>query len=209
MRIKPITVGMLESNSYLLVDESTGCAVLIDPGDEPNRLIRAIESEGAELRRLLLTHGHPDHSWAAGQIQEMFPQAELLMHESDVIQLHGDPHIVELFFDMESYAEPKLGRFLNDGDEISFGESRLRAIHTPGHTEGGLCFAADNVVFTGDTLFAGSVGRTDLMGGSFEKLIHSIKTKLLTLPDKTIIYPGHGEPSTIGIERRSNPWLSE
>lgn len=209
MRINPITVGMLESNSYLLVDDTTGSAVLIDPGDEPNRLIRAIENEGAELKYLLLTHGHPDHSWAAGQIQEKFHDAELLMHESDVIQLHGDPHIVELFFDVESHVEPWIARFLNDGDEISFGESRLKAIHTPGHTEGSLCFAADNMVFTGDTLFAGSVGRTDLMGGSFEKLIHSIKTKLLTLPDETVIYPGHGDPSTIGIERRSNPWLSE
>ena len=209
MRIKPITVGMLEANSYLIVDEPTGEAVLIDPGDEPNRLIRVIKDEGAELKYLLLTHGHPDHSWAAGQIQEAFPEAYLLLHESDVIQLHGDPHIVELFFDTESYIEPKLGRFLNDGDVVAFGDSRLAVIHTPGHTEGGLCYLGDKVVFTGDTLFAGAVGRTDLTGGSFERLIRSIKEKLLVLPDETIIYPGHGDLSTIGTERRTNPWLTE
>lgn len=207
MRIKSVTVGMLEANAYLLVDEPTGEAVLIDPGDEPKRLIRAISDEGANLRHILLTHGHPDHSWAAGQVQEAYPQADLLMHESDVIQLQGDPHLVELFFDPDSYIEPRFGAFLQDGDEVTFGESRLRVIYTPGHTEGGLCYVADGAVFTGDTLFAGSVGRTDLMGGSFDRLIKSIKSKLLALPDETVIYPGHGGSSTIGAERKSNPWL--
>ncbi len=199
MLIKPITVGMLEANAYLLVDEPTGEAALIDPGDETKRLIRTISDEGANLRYILLTHGHPDHSWAAGQIQEVYPQADLLMHESDVFQLQGDPHLVELFFDLDNYIEPRLGKFLHDGDEVAFGESRLKAIHTPGHTEGSLCYKADGLVFTGDTLFAGSVGRTDMMGGSLERLI----------PDETVIYPGHGGLSTIGTERRSNPWLND
>ncbi len=207
MEIKPIVVGQLGANCYLVIDQSTREAAVIDPGDEPDVIARVIEDNDALLKHILLTHGHSDHSFAAGELQQKFPGVKLLMHELDLPQLHDETGLVELFYDVSRYIEPTLGEFLNHGDVIALGETELRVIHTPGHTPGGVCFVSGKTCFTGDTLFEGSIGRTDFMGGSAETLLESIHDRLLTLPDDTVIYPGHGPSSTIGAERRMNPWI--
>ncbi|MBI2841944.1 MAG: MBL fold metallo-hydrolase [Armatimonadetes bacterium] len=206
MEIRTVVVGQLAVNCYIVIDDATRDAVVIDPGDDPDIVAREIIQAAAEPKYILLTHGHMDHSFTAGVLQESI-DAEVLMHEADVPQLDGDPEIAALFYDTSHHIPPTLGRFVSDGDTVSFGESRLVAIHTPGHTPGGLCYHSGSVVFTGDTLFAGGIGRTDLMGGSYDDLMESIREKLLTLPDDTIIYPGHGPASTVGRERMTNPWL--
>lgn len=208
MKIETIVVGQLGVNCYLLIDEATRAAVVIDPGDDPHRIEGLICDEDVDMKYFLLTHGHPDHSFAVGELQERFHGVDLLMHQADVPQIGGEPEIVAMYFDVTDYVEPQLGRFLIDRDIVQFGQSSLTVVHTPGHTPGGLCYVSGTVAFTGDTLFADAVGRTDLMGGSHEELMRSIKDRLLTLPDDTVIYPGHGPTSTIRDERVGNPFLS-
>lgn len=208
MILRTIVVSQLEANCYLVVDEATKAAVIIDPGDDPDEIEDAIQNENADLKYILLTHGHFDHSFSAGELQQIF-NVDVLMHEADIPLLEGSRDLVTLLYDIDRYVKPRLGRFLTDGDTITFGEMALRVVHTPGHSQGGLCFIDDGIAFTGDTLFAGSIGRSDLPGGSHPELIRSIHDKLLTLPDDTIVYPGHGPTSTIGTERTDNPWLEE
>lgn len=206
MILRTIVVSQLEANCYLVVDEATKAAVIIDPGDDPDEIVDAIQNENADLKYILLTHGHFDHSFSAGELQQVF-DVDVLMHEADIPLLEGSHELVTLLYDIDRYVKPGFGRFLTDGDTITFGEMALRVVHTPGHSQGGLCFIGDGIAFTGDTLFAGSIGRSDLPGGSHPDLIRSIHNKLLTLPDDTIVYPGHGPTSTIGTERTDNPWL--
>jgi glyoxylase-like metal-dependent hydrolase (beta-lactamase superfamily II) len=203
-----LVVGLLQANCYLAVDNATRDAVLVDPGAEAARIAEAVRSGRAILKHILLTHGHPDHSWAAGEIQRLLPEADVLMHPGDHRQLAGEPELVALFCEPASCVRPRLGQPIGDGDSIHFGSSELRVLHTPGHTEGSVCFVAEGLAFTGDTLFAGGVGRTDLEGGSYDNLMLSLREKLFTLPDSTVIYPGHGPSSTIGDERVHNPWVA-
>lgn len=207
MEIRSVAVGQLGANCYLAIDETTRAAAIIDPGDDVPQIIEMIRAAGADLRHILLTHGHPDHSFAAGELQKLFPGVKLAMHEADLSQLEGEPELVVLFFDPADHVEPELGPFLYDGQTIELGETRLKCIHTPGHSPGGMCYLSGSDCFTGDTLFNGSIGRTDFPGGDMDTLMRSIHGKLLTLPDDTLIHPGHGAPSTIGRERRMNPWL--
>jgi glyoxylase-like metal-dependent hydrolase (beta-lactamase superfamily II) len=206
MQIRTIVVGQLGANCYLIIDDATRAAAVIDPGDDIDEIARAIQDAGADLKYMLLTHGHPDHSWATGELQRIF-DVELSMHEADIPQLEGEPDLVAIFYDADSYIKPRLGKFLKDGDIIKIGETELRVLHTPGHSPGAVCYVSDGIAFTGDTLFAGSVGRTDFSGGSQEDLMRSLRDKLLSLPDDTVIYPGHGPASTIGAERKGNPWI--
>jgi glyoxylase-like metal-dependent hydrolase (beta-lactamase superfamily II) len=206
MKIETLVAGQLGANCYLVIDEITKAAIVIDPGDEAHKIQHEIKSSETDLKYVLLTHGHPDHSFAAGELQQMF-NVEVLMHEADVPQLEGLIDLAAMFYDIDQYVKPHLGKFLVDGDILKIGETEFAVIHTPGHTPGGVCFASGDIIFTGDTLFAGSIGRTDLMGGSYEDLIKSIREKLLIFPDKTTIYPGHGVTSSIGLEREENPWI--
>lgn len=210
MLIKRLVVGALQANCYILVDEPTGSAAVIDPGDDAPAISRIIKESGAKLTHILLTHAHPDHSFAAGALQEDFSDAALLVHEAETDQVLAEIlDLVAQFYDMDAYKPLKPAGHLIDEDLLAVGSSKLKVIYTPGHSPGGVGFQTGNVVFTGDTLFAGGIGRTDFPGGSYEKLMESIHTKLLALPDETVIYPGHGPESTIGVERESNPWIVE
>ncbi|MCK4325997.1 MBL fold metallo-hydrolase [bacterium] len=206
MFIKKLTVGPLGANCYLAADEETREAIIIDPGAEGEKIQRLIEKERIIPAYIVNTHGHIDHIGANGYLKGRLDGIKISIHEADAKMLTDSAqNLSDWAGGMELL--PSADILLKDGDEVSFGKLSLRVVHTPGHTPGGICLLIDEKVFTGDTLFAGSVGRTDLPGGSMDLLRTAIREKLLTLPDGTIIYPGHGPLSTIGEERASNPFI--
>ena len=191
MIVKGFAVGWLSTNCYVIGCEETREAAVIDPGMESEReaepILDFIMQNSLHIKYIINTHGHHDHV-AGNAIMKEATGAPILIHESNSEHVQVD-------------------RKLHDGDAIQVGTLKLVVLHTPGHTKDGISLLGDNAVFTGDTLFAGSVGRTDFLGGSYEELMHSLKTKLLPLPDSLKVYPGHGPPTTIGVEKRHNPFL--
>ena len=194
MFVKMFTVGMLATNCFLVGDRESGEAVVIDPGfdreSEAKVIFNEIERHGFQIKYIVNTHGHPDHS-GGNRIMKERSRAPILIHEDDASAL----------------SDPPADRKLRDGDSIEVGKIRLRVVHTPGHSPGSMALHGEDCVFSGDTLFAGSIGRYDLPGGSLEELVDSLKSKFLTLPDHIKVCPGHGPVTTIGDERRSNPFL--
>lgn len=206
MFIKKLTVGPLESNCYLVADEETREGIIIDPGEEGERILKIVTREGVVPRYLVNTHGHIDHIGANGYLKGKIEGLKLGIHAADTRMLINARESLSNFAGGE-LASPPADFLLQEGDEITLGKKSLKVIHTPGHTPGGICLLGEGKIFTGDTLFAGSVGRTDLPGGSMELLTKSLRKKLMVLPEETIIYPGHGESSTIGREKISNPFI--
>jgi len=202
-----LVVGPLETNCYLVWDTQTHQAAIIDPGGDADAIVDCAASNGLDVKYVLLTHGHPDHCFVAGDLEKRYG-AEVCMHEADIEQVKQGLALAELFYDVSSFVEVSPSKLLNDGDVLRLGESAIEVIHTPGHSPGGLCFVTDAGVFCGDTVFAGSIGRTDFPGGSHTELIASIDTKLLPMTDDTPLYPGHGPCTTVGRERASNPFLT-
>lgn len=203
--LETLVVGWFAANCYIVGCPATKEAMVIDPGDEPERILEAVDRLGVSVRCLVNTHGHADHIGADREVKDA-TGAPLYIHRLDA------PLLADPSRNLSAWAGDPLppvapGRLLEDGDVIEVGEMSFRVIHTPGHTPGGICLATDGVVFSGDTLFAGSVGRTDFPGGSHAALVRSIKEKLLTLPDDTVVYPGHGASTTIGQEKAHNPFL--
>jgi hydroxyacylglutathione hydrolase len=191
MIIKRFTVGWLCTNCYVVGCEETKEAVVIDPGAQSERetekILDFIKEKCLQIKYIINTHGHSDHVLGNTSIKEA-TGAPILIHESDASRVKAD-------------------RKLFDGDTLRIGCLKLVVLHTPGHTKGGISLLGDKVVFTGDTLFSGAIGRTDFPGGSYEELIRSIRTKLLPLPDSFKVYPGHESPTTIGKEKKNNPFL--
>ncbi len=202
-----ITVGRLEVNCFILADKETKEAVIIDPGDDAQDILKVINDHGLKVKYIVNTHGHFDHIGANKALKEA-TGAELLIHEGDAAVMKSAP-LQARSFGMESMGSPEADRYLKHGDIISAGEIALRVLHTPGHSPGSISLLEKGIVFSGDTLFAGSIGRTDQMGGDRKTLLKSIKTNLMTLPDDTKVFPGHGPASTIGDERRKNHFLNE
>ncbi len=211
MKILCLPVGPLQANCYLVADND-GRAGVIDPGGDPDKIISAIEREGWVPEAVINTHNHIDHVAANRKIMEHY-RIPLLIHRADAPGLR-DPNLNLSALGFGRLDSPPPDRELDDGDEISLGSLRLQVLATPGHSPGSislLCPAGNGpgVVFTGDTLFAGSVGRTDFPGGSLDRLVSSIRDRLLILPDDTVVLPGHGERSTIGEEKRGNFFLEQ
>lgn len=206
MQLTRLVVGPLQVNCYIVYDEKTREAIVIDPGDDARDILTIVNGKGLKVRYIVNTHAHFDHVGANKQIKEA-TGAELLIHEADSVLLGGTANQARMF-GMTAPSSPKADRFVKHGDIIKAGDVSLRVLYTPGHSAGGICLAGDGVVFTGDALFAGSIGRTDLMGGDLMTLITSIKDHLMALPDETIVLSGHGPQSTIGEERRENPFLN-
>jgi glyoxylase-like metal-dependent hydrolase (beta-lactamase superfamily II) len=191
-------------------DEGSEAAV-IDPGGDAELILSQLRYRELTPRRILLTHGHIDHVEAVAALKTAFPDAELCIHEEDAAMV-TDPAACLASWIGLAYEPCEPDRLLTDGDSVALGSQAFEVIHTPGHTRGGICFLvrqadAPDIVFSGDTLFAGGIGRTDFPGGDFQQLLESTRQRLFALPDDTVVYPGHGEATTIGEERRTNPFL--
>lgn len=195
--IKTILAGMYEENCYLIMDENTKELGIIDPGGQANLLVQEIEKISGKPKFILLTHGHMDHVDGVVQLAGKL-NIPFYINEKEE-EYMGDDFVFGSL--------PKTSNYLKDGDTLTLGDSIIKVIETPGHTPGGVCFLINDKLFTGDTLFQGSVGRSDFPGGNGMQLINSIKEKLLPLGDNVEVYPGHGGASTIGYEKRSNPFL--
>ncbi len=206
IRIASVTVGMLAENCYILAPVTGGDAVIVDPGAESEVILGAVRAWGLTPRLVVNTHGHADHIGANGAVAAA--GAELAIHAADAPMLTDPSQNLSLFIP-PALVSPPATRFLTDGEEVVVGAVRLGVIHTPGHTEGGLTFALDGFLLAGDTLFAGSVGRVDLPGGSWESLMGSIVERLFPLGDAVRVLPGHGPETTIGAERRANPFVRQ
>jgi len=193
------------ANCFILGCEKTRSAVVIDPGDEADRILLTLAESGLSVKYILNTHGHFDHVGANGRMKEA-TGAEILIHAGDAPMLSMLSEAAAAF-GVRAENSPPPDRTIDDNDTITFGEITLRVIHTPGHSPGGVSFVTDGIAFVGDTLFAGSIGRTDFPGGDFNTLISSIKNRLFPLGDDTKVYTGHGPSTTIGRERRFNPFL--
>jgi hydroxyacylglutathione hydrolase len=198
-------VGPLENNTYLILDREGPDAVLVDPGMGCEFLADEIQKRGIRLTAILNTHGHFDHVYNNGLFSERFG-CPIMLHEGDLDLLREMPQHAALF-GFSAKPSPEPASFLADGAEIQVGGGRLRAVHTPGHSPGGICFTADGFVICGDTLFAQSIGRTDLPGGDYDTLVASIRAALYSLPDSTEVLPGHGPSTLIGFEKRHNPFV--
>ena len=200
MQVKVLQVGPIGTNCYLLEDEKAHVAAVIDPGDEAGRILQVIKDDGVDVKYILLTHGHYDHTTAVPELHQALPQAEIYIHKADANGAGSQ------LFPLAGQI-PDL-KFYDEGDALTLGELTIQVLHTPGHSKGSVTLKVGDVLFCGDTLFAGSCGRTDLAGGSYEEIMASLK-KLGELPGDYHVCPGHDVTSTLERERRSNPFLRE
>jgi hydroxyacylglutathione hydrolase len=205
--LKPLSliVGNLGVNCYIPYCEETDQCAIIDPGDKADKILGLVQKNKLHPKYILLTHGHFDHIGAVKELKDK-TGAQIGIHPGDAPMLLDPAKNLSIFTGGET-VQVQADLMVEDGMILQIGNIHLKAIHTPGHTAGGLCYLGGGVLFTGDTLFAGSVGRTDLPGGSHSILIRSIQEKLMILQDDLVIYPGHGGFSTLGQERISNPFL--
>lgn len=206
MFIDTVMVGPLQENSYVVACEETKEAVIIDPGAEPERIYRVLTFHEFSLKYVLNTHGHPDHVGGVANILEK-TGVPFLMHQADAYLLKGFEHDPIRVYLLHAKTPPAPDRFFQDNEIISVGKLEFKVLHTPGHTPGSVCFLVEKVLFSGDTLFANSIGRSDLPGGNHEQLLASIRNRLLPLDDDVKIYSGHGHVTTIGSERQFNPFF--
>ncbi len=206
MIIEKLEVGPFASNCYIIGDESTKEGMIIDPGAEANRILSKVKDLGLNIKYIVLTHAHIDHVGAVKEVKDA-TGAELAIHTDDekYLQAGPSPEAAVFFSNMSPPPPPDI--LLKGGDSIDVGNLHFLVLHTPGHSLGCICLLYNGVVFSGDTLFNFGIGRTDFPGGSYNQLLNSIHTKLMILPDNTVVYPGHGPQTTIGMERRGNPFL--
>ncbi len=203
-----IPVGPLQCNCSIVGDESTREAMVIDPGDEVEQIMQIVERHGLTVKQIVITHAHIDHVGGAMKLKQR-TGAAILLNENDSMLLK----MVDMqaaWVGMRPPGRVKVDAGLDDTATLKVGETTANVIHTPGHTQGSICLyiPAERMLIAGDTLFAGSIGRTDLPGGSTKKIMESLHTRVLALPDETIVIPGHGPKTTIGEERESNPFLN-
>jgi hydroxyacylglutathione hydrolase len=200
--LKKLVVGNYGENCYIAGSTRNADGIVIDPGDQGGDILREIDNAGLKIKTVVITHGHFDHVGAVRQVAEA-TGAQVVIHTDDSWAMKR----FSLTTLMTRSMPPEGVRLLVDGDMITCGELEFQVLHTPGHTPGGICLQGCGIAFTGDTLFRSSIGRSDFPRGSHRDLINSIRTRLMILPDDTVCYPGHGPETTIGYERRNNPFL--
>jgi hydroxyacylglutathione hydrolase len=205
--VRTLSVGELATNCHIVGSESTLEAIVIDPGGDADRILAELRRLNLRVVQIVDTHGHFDHTLANGRLKDA-TGAPLLIHEADAEML-TNPLKGLSFWAGNIRPGPAADGFLNDGDVLRAGDVSLQVLHTPGHSPGSISLSAAGVVFSGDALFQGSIGRTDFPGGDYNTLIRSIRTRLLTLPDDTVVYTGHGPCTSIGEERQNNPFLND
>jgi hydroxyacylglutathione hydrolase len=207
MILETLTVGPFQENCYVIGDEATGTGAVVDPGDEAVRIALAVEQTNLEIGQILITHAHIDHVGAVAALVDEYA-CPVLMHAEAEPMLEQLP-TQALMMGLKFGKVLTVDRYVGDGEVVEVGALKLKSLYTPGHAPGHLAFydESEALVLSGDVLFAGSVGRTDLFGGNMDLLMQSIYERLLTLPDETRVYPGHGPETTIGEERRHNPFL--
>lgn len=201
-----LATGHMGANCYILYDESSKEAAVIDPGEEAEKLIEIIENGDLTVKYILLTHGHGDHIGAVEELKEKYQDIVLVSHKNELELLeNADHNLSKMVFGKAIEISPD--KLVEDGDKLELSEKEIVIIHTPGHSPGGVCFLVGNLLFTGDTLFQGSIGRSDFYKGNQLELLKSIRSKIMTLDNDIIVLPGHGPNSTIGKEKIGNPFI--
>ena len=206
--IKGIVVGVFAENCWIIGSRRTGEAIAIDPGDQPEEILALARDMGVKIKLIANSHGHLDHILGVRGVQAA-TGAKFLLHSQDLPVARGAASSAAMLLGQPVEPPPEPEAFVADGDEVEVAGVKLRVIHTPGHTPGSVSFYTDGMLFSGDTLFQGSIGRTDLPGGSYQEEMASIVERLLELPDETIVLPGHMRETRIGIERETNPFILE
>jgi hydroxyacylglutathione hydrolase len=207
--IKSLAVGPFAANCYIVGSSETKEGMIIDPGAEAKTILKAVQQTGLSISIIVITHAHIDHIGALREVQEK-TDARFAIHEAEKGLFLSSPMRMLTSLGISPVkSPPRPDRLLKDGDLIDIDDLHFKVLYTPGHSSGGICLAGHGVVFSGDTLFNSGIGRTDFPGMSHERLIKSIREKLMVLPDETVVYPGHGPATTIGDERRGNPFLRD
>jgi glyoxylase-like metal-dependent hydrolase (beta-lactamase superfamily II) len=205
MILRTLIVGPIQANCYILGCERTREAAVIDPGGDADRVLITLAKDKLRCVYIINTHGHFDHSAENKRLKEV-TGAQLLIHRADApMILHQGASGSTWGMNVDNSPPPD--RYLEEGDSITLGDISLKVLHTPGHSSGGISLFSDKMVFVGDTLFAGSIGRTDFPGGNYDGLIRNVREKIFTLGDDVVVYPGHGPKTTVGRERRTNPFF--
>ncbi len=208
MNIKTVITGNIEENCHLVWDENKRCMV-VDPGDDCNRIVKVIQAEGLFVEKIVLTHGHYDHVGAVNDFKKE-TGAMVIAHEEER-ELIANPDLSLSRYINPDFSIPQVDTYVKEGDLVLVGDLSFTVMHTPGHTQGGMCLYGHGVLFSGDTVFYGTLGRWDFPTGDLKKLTHSITERIFTLPDDTVIYSGHGPKTTVGVEKKQNEvlrWLS-
>jgi len=205
-KIHTIVVGTLQTNCYILQSDAT--AIIIDPGDEPERIVRFLNDIKVKPSKIVATHTHFDHVLGVDSIRTEL-NIPFLIHRDDLSMLESMQNRVRQFMGFEVPPPPKVDGYLKDGELLKLGDETIRVLHTPGHSPGSISLSGDEYVLTGDALFNQSIGRTDLPGRDLNTLMHSIRERLFKLGDETVVYPGHGPETTIGDEKLANPFVGK